>query len=512
MTLAWPALFPLGRGYFEETRQHKLTWAQWATHLQKFHDGRFARHARFPYFLLNNAERYTANRYAGLYVSQKGARRTTLGELRALSNKDRAEIFRQVSAFSGESLRNTPEFFKERRRELFCMDEQLGDASAFCTNSHADTHCHHEDHPLRDTKDRYERACPPERRPASASELPVDDGCFWLPWRDDPFADDLSETEAYDRRCANLRRYPHVVAQFFHLKTQLFFEHIAEGALGADAFWCRYEWQSRGSTHAHYFLWLRGAPDLSFLDDWVQQELRARSPNGEMLSDEQMDDIVCRLNARALKAAQDPPMGGALFPTDCECCCHRSAPGHASRVECAECDCGTCPDGDTLATKIEAALVKEGGGGAAVPVAQAHAKGEVENAQCSRAAQWWQSMAERHSREWDAAAKQPNLGDGAHAASLPHTGLNECMQCDEDDASDQLPEAIIKDRAQVLNKCNRHTRCRASYCLRRDPKTGKQFCRFNFPQHVHADAKKNERAHFYCERVRKGIRWQGTTR
>ena len=45
------------------------------------------------------------------------------------------------------------------------------------------------------------------------------------------------------------------------------------GIMGADAWWSRYEWQSRGSTHAHYFLWFRDAPDVSFLEDWTQQAM-----------------------------------------------------------------------------------------------------------------------------------------------------------------------------------------------------------------------------------------------
>ena len=43
----------------------------------------------------------------------------------------------------------------------------------------------------------------------------------------------------------------------------------------------------------------------------------------------------------------------------------------------------------------------------------------------------------------------------------------------------------------------RHWACR---------KTGVQFRRFKFPQLILQD--RNETAHFYCERVRKGVRWR----
>ena len=90
----------------------------------------------------------------------------------------------------------------------------------------------------------------------------------------DPFAPNLTLSQCYKRRLANIVAYPHLTAQFFHLKTELFFEHIGE-SLGCEAHWCRYEWQARGSTHAHYFLWLKDAPDVSFLDAWVQDEMHA---------------------------------------------------------------------------------------------------------------------------------------------------------------------------------------------------------------------------------------------
>jgi len=36
-------------------------------------------------------------------------------------------------------------------------------------------------------------------------------------------------------------------------------------------FWCRYEWQHRGSPHVHGFLWIEGAPNMDNLD-WMSEE------------------------------------------------------------------------------------------------------------------------------------------------------------------------------------------------------------------------------------------------
>ena len=112
---------------------------------------------------------------------------------------------------------------------------------------------------------------------------------------------DISDSERYERRMANLKRYPHVVATYFHMKTELYVEHICKGIMGADAYWMRWarfaatsacsnrmsccalllsfanstvtgtSGSPEGVPHVHYFLWLRDAPDLSYLDEWVRE-------------------------------------------------------------------------------------------------------------------------------------------------------------------------------------------------------------------------------------------------
>lgn len=243
MMLAWPTLFPLGLGDFNETREHKVTWTQWTRHLQKYCDGRFAQHPRFPYFLLNTGERSNAQKLSAVYVktSTPGGR-VTMGELRHLSRQDKQKVFRECSTF-GAPLRNTPAFFNERRQGLFSMNEQLGHAHVFATNSHADTHCPY----LHEFIAAWAQKALPIPSGAQLAALDDDIDAFWVPQRHDPAYPGLSKDERYARRCASLRRFPHVVAQFFHLKTELFIRHVCEEALGANAYWGRYEWQSVSS-------------------------------------------------------------------------------------------------------------------------------------------------------------------------------------------------------------------------------------------------------------------------
>lgn len=77
MTLAFPTLFPFGRGYFDQTRSVDVSWQQWSQHLERYHDLRFATHRRFPYFVLNTHERKTAMEQAR--KGEAGSRRRCPG-------------------------------------------------------------------------------------------------------------------------------------------------------------------------------------------------------------------------------------------------------------------------------------------------------------------------------------------------------------------------------------------------------------------------------------------------
>ena len=276
-TLAFPLLFPFGTGDFTEKREKNISWEQWSQHLMHFHDARFARHPRFVYFMFNTHERRIAHEQARLYVREtEGDEQWTVGRLRELCAQDKNTIANAIGRY-GDRLRNSPAFFEAKRKELFAMCEQLGDPSVFATNSHADTFCPY----LADFIVAY----------AHLEDSPLD-----------PRAEGLTEGQRHQRRLELVKLYPALVAQFFHLKTELYLEHVCKGILNVRAYWLRYEWQSRGTTHAHYFLWLEDAPALGFLDDWVRQEARRLYGADDVtLSREQVDGLVEALNTRALE-------------------------------------------------------------------------------------------------------------------------------------------------------------------------------------------------------------------
>ena len=259
------------------------------------------------------------------------------------------------------------------------------------------------------------------------------------------------------------------------MQTVLFFEHIGE-ALGVEAHWCRYEWQSRGSTHAHYFLWLKGAPDVSFLNNWVDEAL-LNLGDGVSLTDEVVEELVRKLNDRATAASGWCPQGG---------------------WESVEAPDGSL-DESKLLDAVQGAWINQNGtlfDGDVVP----------EEFKAAHAADWWERRCGRFNQAWDEHEGKPHSsGDiNSHPSSKSHVSVPAGTP-----ANAPLCDVITDDRAKLLNRNNRHLRCSASYCLRRD-KHGKEFCRFGFP----LQPRELNSTHFYFDVVRnkggsaKGVRAQ----
>jgi hypothetical protein len=468
VSAAFPTLFPFGFGTYADKHSVELSWTQWSQHVMHHYDGRFAKHSRFRYYVLNTHERDVANRQAQLFV-EHNPHHLTVGEVRNLSKEGREEVQRRISRFSA-TLRNTPAFFTSRRQELFAMIEQLGDPHVFATNSHADTHC-------------------PYLHAFIVAWANIEPGSST-----DPFAAGLSKDRRYKRRLANLVAYPHLAATFFHHKTEAYIEHICVGILGATAYWNRYEWQSRGSTHAHYFLWLHGTPDLSFLDRWTEEALQMALPGGDgagdgVISAEQMDAIVTVLNDRALCSAQQT-MGiyadGSAHPTK-----KRTIPLDAALEDFPPLQTDDCD-------------------------------------QAAQAAEWWEARACRWNAYWRPAPdNKPDREDGPgveHAASrcAPCTTIEQSTvetmdsrtrneleslrRCPETTGGPgaPAPHELVEHLGAVRNFCCRHTHC-SNYCLRKRKDQVEPVCRFEFP---HKPREVNDVAYFYCEAVEGGVRWR----
>ena len=401
---AFPVLFPFSVGGFSDTRDFSLEHDQYFKHLHVYCDDRFNSHPRWPYFALNTKERRRANEEAMRFVSRPTSHAgddfasMTLGELKALSKGGTSAVLDQVSKVT-KNLRNTPGFFKDRRKELQGMCATLGDPHVFATHSFADTYS------------------------AYLAE-------FMLKWRGlerdgemSPFAPGISEHEAKTRKWNLLQANPGVAAHFFALKTELYLEHICVGILSATAYWSRYEWQSRGATHAHYFLWLRNTPRVTHLETWIREELDLiRScrdgsgdfdGSGDSFTSDELGSVVEACNHRA--STHEPTQQAAAWWA-----------ARAQHWNDAWDDAEQVPD---------------------LPKGAPHPAG----------------------------LKFHDLGDVQELANYPNaTNLR----------PGDVPKWLSDDVCLCRNRMTRHTD-HVPYCLRRNTTTGELFCRFHFPLQGH---------------------------
>ena len=82
-TMAFPTLFPLGKAEYFSPHQKRLELYEWAKHLIRYRDSRFATHPRFRFFALNLIFRHRAMSSGKFFFSrQVGGRNMAVAQLR----------------------------------------------------------------------------------------------------------------------------------------------------------------------------------------------------------------------------------------------------------------------------------------------------------------------------------------------------------------------------------------------------------------------------------------------
>jgi hypothetical protein len=59
---------------------------------------------------------------------------------------------------------------------------------------------------------------------------------------------------------------PLLPTTYFQKRFEIYFEHYIKVKFKVKDYWWRYEWQHRGSSHVHGFLWIEGAPSVDSLN------------------------------------------------------------------------------------------------------------------------------------------------------------------------------------------------------------------------------------------------------
>ena len=147
---------------------------------------------------------------------------TSISELATLSRNGGSRNFLQSIYKYTSNITGSDPYWFQRRRELIAQAEQEGlKGTLFWTLSAADNH-----------------------------------------WKDLMKLLDVPQGSNIQTRCQAVRNNPHIVDYFFCRRVERAVEHLFRKCLIADWIWYRYEFQMRGSAHAHGMMSLKIAPDI----------------------------------------------------------------------------------------------------------------------------------------------------------------------------------------------------------------------------------------------------------
>ena len=273
-SMAFPTLFPYGRADpTNKARERSISLTEGFKHLMKYadqtpdlkYDWRFASHPRFSYWALNMKQRHQILSQANIYMQQNpGDANLTVEELKEMvGNLDGKELMNRLQRYASK-VQGSRQYWYQRYQELLALMEQKGAPTFFWTVSAADN--------------------------------------YW------PDLQRLLQQDPNVRHAVRVQAVisnPHVTDWFFTSKLQKFVEHWLYNSLDAEWHWYRYEWQARGSIHAHGCAKLRNDPGLCELvkraaEGWSAEQKKEKKPE---LAEELQPIIDAGLEAKA-KAIQ----------------------------------------------------------------------------------------------------------------------------------------------------------------------------------------------------------------
>jgi hypothetical protein len=206
---AFPALFPTGLADFNEFRTSKVTFIQWAAHLLRYEDGRFAKHPRFRYWAMNTFLRDEAKKDAAWYITtHKDESAWTMDDLRDIvANGDENELKEVANrvARAGVNLPGSKPFWQKKFQDLLASVHQLHSPHLFFT--------------------------------ASAADLQWPDLHLHMPSAsDNQYA---SQVAAYRARRDDLNENPAIAADYFQMRWELFFKEVICKKFNVKDHWWR---------------------------------------------------------------------------------------------------------------------------------------------------------------------------------------------------------------------------------------------------------------------------------
>lgn len=215
-SLAFPSLFPDGRGEFVACRKTQVTFIDWLRHLLMQNGRAFARHVDFMFVAVNVLrDSQIANR--AQFFAHKSYDEYSAESLQLAVQHEDAHFLGQILRYGAATLTGTPPWWELRQEELFAMSRAISPPHLFITLTPG-----------------YEHWNLPR------DQFPIE-----------------GEFQTVQQR---IRRDPHLAARFFIERIKVFFRTVLKPKFDVTDHWGRFEFQENGLIHWHAVLWCNGAP------------------------------------------------------------------------------------------------------------------------------------------------------------------------------------------------------------------------------------------------------------
>lgn len=226
LSLAFPSLFPTGAAEFCSVRPRTVSYRDFVKHLLLYKDGRFARHPTLRYFVFNTIIRQEVSKNASFYVKNlspaRGLSFEDIQEAFANNSPEAQAIVNSITRFSGR-IKGTVPYWSAELRSLRATVRQNHCPAFFFTALAADNHWH-----------------------SLARYLPRDEYDEWK----------RGNATVHRRMLSSfVMDNPLIAAEHFVRRFRAFRDKVLVPKFKVDDWWCRYEWQGRGTTHNHGLCW-----------------------------------------------------------------------------------------------------------------------------------------------------------------------------------------------------------------------------------------------------------------
>ena len=281
-TKAFPHLFPDGKGDITVPRKGKTPKiSDWAKHLLRF-DRKFAKDPNFSLIVCNQLQRHQAISTGNMYA--KGCLKDiTVKELKDKIKEGDKDTMNGILSF-GTSIKGSAQYFRKEKQKAFnfirhaqIMSDGKDYVNTFLTFSPADMHWRqlHEMFPKDQTEPYLDKIVV-----KSLKDIP--EGA-------DP-KDYITTAQDYMYRNKVISQNADICNFFFRKKVDLMIKYVLEKVIGLKDYKIRYEFQNRGSIHAHMLVCISHGPTAKDLQEAMKVELRDKTVEDKSESDDYVSD------------------------------------------------------------------------------------------------------------------------------------------------------------------------------------------------------------------------------